>query len=48
MIDFSYKRLIDYILIPLFSGSLFFLLLLTPLIYYSFAPDFHAEYMTQK
>jgi len=48
MIAFSYKRLIDQILLPLFGGSLFFLLLLTPLIYYSFAPSFHAEYMAHK
>ena len=46
MIVFSYKRLIDYIFLPLFSGSLFFLLLLSPLFYYSFAPSFYAEYMT--
>lgn len=45
MITFSYKRLIDYILLPFFSGSLFFLLFLSPLIYYSFSFGFYTEYM---
>ena len=45
MITFSHMRFIDYILLPLFSGSLFFLLLLSPLLYYSFVHSFHSEYM---
>jgi len=48
MIAFSYKRLIDYILLPFFSGSLFFLLLLLPLVYYSSAPSFYTHYMDQQ
>lgn len=45
MTMFSYRRLIDTILLPFFVGSLFFLLLLSPLIYYSFDSNFHTEYM---
>lgn len=48
MIAFSYKRLIDTIFFSLFSGSLFFLLLLFPLIYYSSVPSFYTKYMIQQ
>ncbi len=45
MITFSYRRFIYHFLLPLFSGSLFFLLLLSPLVYYSFSSGFYTEYM---
>lgn len=48
MITFSYRRFIDYILISLSSGSIFFLLLLSPLLYYSFTPSFYTENMIQQ
>lgn len=48
MVTFSYRPFIHYVLLPCFIGSLFFLLILSPLVYYSFVPGSYSDYMTHQ